>query len=120
MNRTYWALALGCNVVVLDSVYHALAQFLFESSAAYRLWKIVRIIDALTQKAGQLQETRIRVPRKSAATTAMLNVQNHQNVYLDWDSIVWSFPGDAAQLVLNYYNKTKSRLVLHWREHYDV
>ena len=98
MNRTYWALALGCNAIVLDSVYYALDHCLFECFAAYRFWKIVKTINALRQQKGRLFYKSIwtyavEIPEK-------LNEHNYRDLYDKGGMVEW--PTDTTCLSFRF------------------
>jgi len=93
MNRTYWALALDCNVTVLDSVYYAFDHRLNAQCPAYRFWTIVKTIDAVTQINGC-------VDALSFFDTQLIHKDNYQEVYAQLNYVTWKFPSAGALLVL--------------------
>src|SRR4030042_6587138 len=96
MNRTYWALALGCNVVVLDSVYYVFDQYLNQHCPAYRFWKMVKTTDACTKQVGS-------VHRRSSdyCYTTQIDEHNYQEVYASLYGVEWHFPRPDALLLFD-------------------
>ena len=112
MNRTYWALALGCNAIVIDSVYCALDHWLFEHQPAYRFWKIVKTIDAFMLNNNSRLGS-VTYGWGSQTTTECITQQLCGNRC----QVEWPFPTDASILSLRPRVGAIdcSDLRLHWR-----
>ena len=113
MNRTYWALALRCNGIVLDSLCYALDHCLFERSAAYRFWKLVRTMDALLQSRGR------PLPMPGVIQSLQeVTESNYQAVYAGCNVVEWYLPDFrnwVAHVMIHYDASHEWFELKYWR-----
>src|SRR4030042_6024834 len=80
MNRTYWAIALGCNGIVLDSVYHAIEYWKRDHYPAYCFWATIQRISTILGTE----------PRNHQGWLWLINDSNYRQYFKMTTYLYWS------------------------------